>query len=185
MINHPKDRRHDETSRKDVWVSFDQGKSWSLAKIQRFKPWRWEVLLVAGLSLMIGGIGWVKNGAVAADAKLAAEDANHALVHTDEFAQAIRDAAVDGCQRQNKVRSQQHVIQDIMRAVLHDEIEDSRNLSGPVRIAFAQSLGVSLEEFDRLIRKDIRQQQKHRRELNEKLDLANCEAAYPQSKEEQ
>lgn len=59
-----------------------------------YKPWRWEIILVAGLSLLIGGIGWVRIGGVADDAKDAAYDATAAVDRAEESSKEVKRFAV-------------------------------------------------------------------------------------------
>jgi hypothetical protein len=138
-----------------------------------YKPWRREILLVAGLLIVISALGWLRVSDVADQAKVAADDANAALEQVERFTENLRDSAVSGCVRQNKVRKQQHVVQNILRAQLRDDIRQSQHLQP------SDFPGFSTEEFERLLRRDIRQAREYRRQLAEKLHLAPCQRAYP------
>lgn len=159
-------------------VSYDGGKTWTEALIHRGKPWRWEIILVAGLSLMIGGMGWFLTKDIASDAKMAANDANAALEQIEEFAADLRDSAVSGCQRQNKVRKQQHVIQRALRDMLKDQNEANR------RIQPSDFPSIGEQRFERLVHRGIKRNQEARAELKPILPLAPCEQIYPQPEED-
>lgn len=174
------DEKRSEGEDRAAWVSFDEGKTWSDAKVLRFKPWRWEVVLIAGLSMLIGAVGWNRTDTTASQAKIAAINATEALDRVEGFAIDLRDSAVRGCQRQNEVRKQQHVVQDILRDVLQDDIKEQRHPDP----AILELLGLTPEEIEGVSDKKIKKLQEHRQELNHKLKLAPCDVAYPSTDNE-
>lgn len=132
--------------------------------------------------LVVGTIGFHKISSAANDARDAASDAtvagdnsDTALRRVEAFAKDLREAAVRGCQRQNKVRQQQHAVQEIVRDILKGENHDLRN-PDPAILAL---LGLTLADVDGLSDKEIKRNQESRQELSNKLPLSPCEEVYP------
>lgn len=165
--------RRDQAEDRPAWLSFDQGRTWHDAKVMRRKPWRPDIFLVAALLLISVGAGLVRVGDVADGAHSAAGDASAALSQVKRFANELRDSAVGGCRRQNRVRQQQHVVQDIMRATLKADNDQSRSLT--------PSQFPDVQHFNRLVRDQIERNQAFRRQLSYKLPLASCDVIYPQA----
>lgn len=70
----------------------------------RRSPWRNAIAIMTALLLFVSAFGWLTVQNTADDAQRLAERVSQQQRQLDAFADAIRDASVRGCQRQNVVR---------------------------------------------------------------------------------